>query len=95
MSGWGKEVYLVLTGARWRWSHPISPQRPHSGPLPRVFLLQGLNGGEELNAFLQTHWCLLQHVPDTVMLHVALGWGNGWPGMRMTSESHSVVLDSL
>lgn len=49
------------------------PERPNSAPLPGVFLLQGLNSGEELNALLQPHWSLFQHISDAVMLHVALG----------------------
>lgn len=54
-----------------------SPRGP--GPSPGVFLLQGLHSGEELNALLQPHRSLLQHVSNAVMLHVALGWGSGSP----------------
>lgn len=72
----------MVTGTRAGSPTQLDRQRPCSGPLPGVFLLQGLHSGEELDALLQPHRSLLQHVADAVMLHVALGQGRGWPGMR-------------
>lgn len=74
MSRWGK-VYLVVTEAGRRWSYlPIAPLEASFVPY-QGFLFQGSTVVKSSMHLLQLHWCLLQHIPNAVMLHVALGWG--------------------
>lgn len=71
---WGKGGKCAGKRDLGRPSYPTTPTTdPHTGPSPGIFLLQSLDSGEELNALLQPHRSLLQHVPNTVMFHVALG----------------------
>lgn len=66
----------VFSGNRG-WAEVVLPNSTPRGPV--LVPYQGFSfsrslNSEELNAFC-SHWCLLQHIPNAVMLHVALGWG--------------------